>query len=80
MLVLSRKIGQRIVLGEEIVLIINRIAGNRVSIGIEAPPHVRIVRGELALADPQEPMAPDDHRGPGERISPGSNAVGAGCD
>ncbi len=47
MLVLSRKEGEQIVIGDGVVLTINRIAGNRVAIGIEAPRDVRIVRGEL---------------------------------
>ena len=48
MLVLSRKQGERLVIGDDVVLIINKIAGNRVTIAIEAPHDVRIVRGELA--------------------------------
>ncbi len=47
MLVLSRKAGEKLVIGDDIVLTINRISGNRVAIGIEAPRDVRIVRGEL---------------------------------
>jgi carbon storage regulator len=47
MLVLSRKAGEQLVIGDDIVLTINRISGNRVAIGIEAPRDVRIVRGEL---------------------------------
>lgn len=47
MLVLSRKEGEKIVIGDGVVLTINRIAGNRVAIGIEAPREVRIARGEL---------------------------------
>jgi carbon storage regulator len=47
MLVLSRKEGEKIVIGDGVILTINRIAGNRVAIGIEAPRDVRIVRGEL---------------------------------
>ena len=49
MLVLSRKVGERLVIGDNITVVINRIAGNRVTIGIEAPNDVRIVRGELSL-------------------------------
>lgn len=47
MLVLSRKENEQLVIGDNIVLTINRISGNRVAIGIEAPRDVRIVRGEL---------------------------------
>jgi carbon storage regulator CsrA len=49
MLVLSRKDGQQIVIGDDVVVSILRIAGNRVRIGIKAPESVRIVRGELDL-------------------------------
>jgi carbon storage regulator len=47
MLVLSRKEGEQLMIGEDIVVTINRISGNRVAIGIDAPRSVRIVRGEL---------------------------------
>jgi carbon storage regulator len=47
MLVLSRKVGERLVIGGNITVVVNRVAGNRVTIGIEAPDTVRIVRGEL---------------------------------
>ena len=47
MLVLSRKESEQLMIGDNIVLTINRISGNRVAIGIEAPREVRIVRGEL---------------------------------
>jgi carbon storage regulator len=47
MLVISRKAKERIRIGKDIVVVINRIRGGKVSIGIEAPSEVRIVRGEL---------------------------------
>lgn len=47
MLVLSRKEGERIMVGDNIAVVINRISGNRVTIGIEAPENVSILRGEL---------------------------------
>jgi len=47
MLVLSRKQGEQLMIGDDIVLTINRISGNRVAIGLEAPRDIRIVRGEL---------------------------------
>jgi carbon storage regulator len=51
MLVLSRKEGERIVIGENITLVVSRISGNRVAIGIEAPKEVTVVRGELKGED-----------------------------
>jgi carbon storage regulator CsrA len=50
MLVLSRKVGERIHVGDDIVLEIRRIAGNRVTLALDAPRHVRILRGELNVA------------------------------
>ncbi|MBC8352333.1 MAG: carbon storage regulator [Planctomycetes bacterium] len=47
MLVLSRKVGQKLIIDDNITISINRIAGNRVQIGIEAPDDVHIMRGEL---------------------------------
>lgn len=57
MLVLSRKVGERLVIGDNITVVINRIAGNRVTIGIEAPSDVRIVRGELSPEGEAVPVA-----------------------
>ncbi len=47
MLVLSRKVGEKLYIGEDIVLTVTMVKGNRVKLGIEAPEHVRVVRGEL---------------------------------
>jgi carbon storage regulator len=51
MLVLSRKAGEEIMIGDNIRLIITRISGNRVTVGIAAPPRVQISRCELRTAD-----------------------------
>ncbi|QDU87685.1 hypothetical protein Pla175_10510 [Pirellulimonas nuda] len=47
MLVLSRKAGEKIQIGDGITLEVRRVAGNRVTLAIEAPKDVRILRGEL---------------------------------
>jgi carbon storage regulator len=47
MLVLSRRENERIKLGEKIVLTVIRVAGDRVRLGIEAPPDVLVLREEL---------------------------------
>lgn len=48
MLVLSRKAGEKVVIAGDITVTITRVAGGRVTLGIEAPSHVRVVRGELS--------------------------------
>ena len=54
MLVLSRKIGEKLVIGDNITVVVSRVAGNRVTLGIEAPSEVRIIRGELHVAASEE--------------------------
>jgi carbon storage regulator len=50
MLVLSRKIGEQILIGDSIVVTVVRISPHEVRIGIEAPPKVEIARTELIAA------------------------------
>lgn len=47
MLVLSRKPGERVRLGTDITLVVLKIRGHQVHIGIDAPDQVHIVRQEL---------------------------------
>lgn len=47
MLVLSRKPGERILVGNDVVITIVRIGPNTVRLGIDAPSHLNIVREEL---------------------------------
>ncbi len=47
MLVLTRKQGERILIGDDIVLKVVGIDGNRVRLAFDAPSTVRILRGEL---------------------------------
>ncbi len=51
MLILRRKVGEKIVIGEGITVVVNRVSGGRVTLGIEAPSEVHIVRGELRAKD-----------------------------
>ena len=62
MLVLTRKIGERIQIGDDISVVISDIRGGKVLVGIEAPRNVRVVRNEIAGCDSgfdarQEPAA-----------------------
>jgi carbon storage regulator len=47
MLVLSRKESERIRLGDSIVVTVVRVSGDKVRLGIEAPPDVLVLREEL---------------------------------
>lgn len=47
MLILSRKVGERITIAGNIEIVVQAILGNRVQIAIEAPQNVRILRQEL---------------------------------
>lgn len=49
MLVLSRKIGERILIGDKIAVTVVKIGHGGVRIGVEAPPELAVVREELAL-------------------------------
>ncbi len=46
MLVLSRKAGQRIVLGEVVEITVLQIHGNKVRLGVTAPRHISVNRVE----------------------------------
>ena len=48
MLVLTRKLGERIKIGEDVWITLLEVGGNRARIGIEAPKEIRILR-ELAV-------------------------------
>ena len=49
MLVLSRKQNERILVGDSVVVTVVRVSGDKVRIGIEAPPSVRVLRDELEV-------------------------------
>lgn len=47
MLVLSRKVGEKIWIGDRISITVVRVSGGGVRIGIDAPPELPVVREEL---------------------------------
>ncbi len=47
MLVLSRRAGERILIGADIEVVVAEIRGDRVKLGLECPPEVRVLREEL---------------------------------
>lgn len=67
MLVLSRKIGSSIRIGNDITLTVVKIDRNQVRLGIDAPLHVQILRQELVIDMPE-----------GEEIMIEADMAGAG--
>ena len=59
MLVLSRKIGEKLVIGDDITVEVVRIKGNRITLGLTAPANVKILRSELR--EPSMAPAPSPH-------------------
>ena len=62
MLVLTRRVGERILVGENITITVVRVSANGVRIGIDAPEGVTVVRKELDAEAPastpdEEPLA-----------------------
>lgn len=73
MLVLSRRPGEKVVIGNGITVTVVEVTGNRVRLAFKAPDQVRILRGELACwqeepaacvgpADPACPCGAEDGR------------------
>jgi carbon storage regulator len=65
MLVLSRKIGEIIVINDDIRVVVVAVEGNKCRIGIEAPPDVPVHRHEVyekvkALRPPLAPLAAEE--------------------
>ncbi|MBV8228835.1 MAG: carbon storage regulator [Planctomycetaceae bacterium] len=59
MLVLSRKLGQRFQVGEDVRVTIVKIDRNSVRIGIEAPGDKMVYREEIILPDREHPVNAD---------------------
>lgn len=53
MLVLTRKLDEKIRIGENIEITVLRIRNNQIRLGISAPRDVRVLRGELETVDTQ---------------------------
>lgn len=62
MLVLSRKIGEEILIGDNVRLVVYRIHGNRVQLGIRAPAGVPIYRTELLAQSGERQREPLVHK------------------
>jgi carbon storage regulator len=64
MLVLGRKVGQRVIIGEGVVVTVVAVRDSQVRLGIEAPGAVTIQREELCSAGVIETTSPVRKRRP----------------
>ncbi|MBJ7304624.1 MAG: carbon storage regulator [Gemmataceae bacterium] len=60
MLVLTRKAGEQIRIGKDIVVTVLEVLGNKVRVGIDAPDNISIVRGELIRNTAPEELSIED--------------------
>ena len=52
MLVLTRRISEKFIVGNNVVITVLKVDGNQVRIGIEAPREISVVRSELVNTAP----------------------------
>ena len=54
MLILSRRVNEKIVIGDDIVVSVVEVRGDQVKLGIDAPRHVKVFRQEVFDAIQEE--------------------------
>ena len=59
MLVLTRRINERIIIGDDIVVTVLEVHGDQVRIGIDAPREIKVFREEVLERD--RAIAPDPY-------------------
>jgi len=60
MLILTRKLGEKITIGDDITITLVEIKGTQVKLGIEAPKHIEIHRQEVYERIRQENLSSSD--------------------
>jgi len=60
MLVLTRRVNERIVIGDNVVVTVLEVRGEQVRLGIEAPRDVKVFREEVLLRDQHDAESSSD--------------------
>ena len=72
MLILTRRVGEKVMIGDEISVTVLRVKGNQVRLGVEAPKSVSVQREEIFNRMKHEA---EGHAEPGEELAE-SSALG----
>jgi carbon storage regulator len=59
MLILTRRVGETLMIGDEVTVTVLGVKGNQVRIGVNAPKHVAVHREEIYERIRQEQIKPD---------------------
>jgi carbon storage regulator len=68
MLILSRRLGESVTIGDDIVVTVVGISGNQIRLGINAPKAVRVLREEIYKTIQKENQSAATAADPGSRL------------
>jgi len=68
MLILSRRLGESVTIGDDIVVTVVGVSGNQIRLGISAPKAVRVLREEIYKAIQKENQSAANAQDPRERL------------
>lgn len=60
MLVLQRKVGESILIGDETTVTVLAVEGGRVRLAVDAPKYIQILRSELKIAAEENKVAAEE--------------------
>jgi carbon storage regulator len=69
MLILTRRVGETVMIGDDVAVTVLGVKGNQVRVGINAPKNVAVHREEIYERIKREKNKADDQQGGGEEFS-----------